>query len=169
MSSSRKQILSLVSEDKVCHLRHGTGGQNIPILNVNTNANVTELWSNIEKDSWENSFKVKMAQKEITHLCTGIKRRLLPSFGTPWSSILVVLGFFFGGWDPSAEDCLFFSELAPSSIKEVGTASGGGPYGFSSGSSTSGAMGKYNRAFESSSSSSLFGTGSDKGLEKKRR
>ncbi|KAL0608965.1 hypothetical protein AAY473_021251 [Plecturocebus cupreus] len=28
-----------------------------------------------------------------------------------------------GGWDPSAEDCLFFSELAPSSIKEVWTAS----------------------------------------------
>lgn len=97
----------------------------------------------------------------------GIKRWLSPSFGTPWSSILVVLGFFFGGWDPSAEDCLFFSELAPSLIKELGTASGGGPYGFSSGSSTSGAMGKYNRAFESSSSSSLFGTGSDKGLEKR--
>lgn len=51
----------------------------------------------------------------------------LPSFGTPCSSILVVLGFFLGGWDPSAEDCLFFSELAPSSIKEVWTASGGGP------------------------------------------
>ena len=49
------------------------------------------------------------------------------SFGTPCSSILVVLGFFVGGWDPSAEDCLFFSELAPSSIREVWTASGGGP------------------------------------------
>ena len=75
-----------------------------------------------------------------------------PSLGTPCSSMVVVRAFFLAG-PPSDEGCRCF---LPSPADEGSSAgavceappapSGGGPNGFSSGSSTSGAMGRYSRA-----------------------
>lgn len=77
--------------------------------------------------------------------------------------MVVVRAFFLAG-PVSEEGCLcFLSPLgeASSVFPVKPEASGGGPNGFSSGSSTSGAMGRYNRALLSSNSSSLQGEKTD--------
>lgn len=71
--------------------------------------------------------------------------------------MVVVRAFFLAG-PISDEGCLcFLSSLADASsvVPVKPEASGGGPNGFSSGSSTSGAMGRYSSALLSSNSSSL--------------